>query len=141
MKTKRMIHRVAVFALIFFAGCVATEEMNKTMSTWEGHHVKELLASWGAPTSIASDGLGGQILTYNKSHRVYFPESETTDYTSAAIATDSWSEGDSALHPSTRTPAHTSTVYTPPESGRASRLRMFWVDSNGRIYRWSWKGV
>ena len=141
MKTKRMIQCLAVFALAFFAGCVATEEMNKTMSTWEGHSVKELLASWGTPTSTASDGQGGQILTYNKSHTEYLPASYTPDYAGAAVATYSWPEGDPALHARTHTPAQTPTIYTPPQSSRVNRMRVFWVDSSGRIYRWSWKGV
>ena len=37
--------------------------------------------------------------------------------------------------------ATSSPTYTPPKTYGYNASRMFWADKNGRIYRWSWKGL
>lgn len=141
MKFQRLMRWLPILALMLFAGCVGTEELNRVMRSWEGHSVNELVASWGAPTSRTSDGSGGQIFTYDKSHRTYIPESYSPDYTGAAIATYSHPEGDPTTTPRTHTSAVTPTTYSPAYTSHVTRRRVFWIDSSGRIYRWSWEGV
>lgn len=73
---------IALFVLL--AGCASTgRNYDKTLSSWFGHPITDLIASWGAPTStttlpdgsnvyefvrqessrnITSDGAGGMLL-------------------------------------------------------------------------------
>lgn len=109
-------------AVIFLAGCMTDQQRNDIMASWMGHDMNDLIAAWGAPNSVMSDGKGGQILIYDKSSNLVLPGSTTTTintYGTTAVA-------NSYTSPDTVIPIH--------------RQRMFWVDSTGRIYRWAWRG-
>lgn len=142
MPIKRTTLAVAMLAVTLFSGCVATNEMNQVMRSWEGHNVKELVASWGEPSAKAGDGQGGQVLTYNKSYTVTTPASYTPDASKIVAARYQSREDDGSVvgyrHVS---PMASDTVYNPPSVDRVTRTRTFWVDASGKIYRWDWKGV
>ena len=85
--------------------------------------MNDLIASWGPPARTMSDGSGGQILIYDMSGRVVLPGSSTTTinvYGNTAVA---------------------NTYSTPDTVIPIKRERLFWVDSSGQIYRWSWRGL
>lgn len=65
------------------------------MKSWIGHHTSKLIQQWGAPTRVAPDGLGGEILVYEF----------RTDLRMFNL---------------------------PP----ITRVRQFYSDSHGTIYRW-----
>lgn len=48
------------------------QEFEKMMSSWIGSTKNALLLSWGSPSSVASDGKGGEILTFEEVKRAYF---------------------------------------------------------------------
>ena len=83
------------------------------MAYWMGHNMNDLLAAWGRPTSVMSDGNGGQILLYDWSSQPAMSGSTTMkgDMTE-----------DNAVAP-------------------VQRQRIFWADSKGTLYRWSLRGI
>ena len=119
---RSQINRIAVVTVLALclslAGC---STLNKTMESWMGHDVNDLIASWGPPQTIIPDGHGGQIFLY--------PASKT--WTTLGQATTNIYGYKSAT---------TTTTYVPSESKGYEAWSMFWVDSKGRIYRWAWKG-
>ena len=60
------------------AGCVTSSKMNEVMSSWMGHNVNDLIASWGPPSTVLSDGNGGQILAYDQSRQFVTQGSSST---------------------------------------------------------------
>ena len=109
-------------------GCAA---INNQMSSWVGNNVNDLIASWGPPQETMSDGQGGQILIYSSARTWTTPGQATTNtYGQANVY------GNSVYGSATST-----TTYNPPQTSGYQAQRMFWADSNGTIYRWSWKGL
>lgn len=112
----------AAVAIILLSGCMTDKQRNEQMASWVGHDMNDLIAAWGAPNTVMSDGKGGQILIYDRSGKVVLPGSTTTTITSI---------GSGAIANSYSTPESVIPIH---------RQRMFWVDSIGRIYRWAWRG-
>src|SRR5579862_3873642 len=52
---------LALFSISLLCGCAGT---NKMMASWEGQHESNLLAKWGPPSQIMSDGSGGKVWIY-----------------------------------------------------------------------------
>ena len=120
MKNLRLF--LLAVAIVFFTGCQTDQQRNAVMASWMGHNVNDLIASWGAPDNVMADGKGGQILIYDKSGQLVLPGETTTTinaYGSTAVA---------------------NSYTTPGTVIKLRRQRMFWVDSNGTIYRWAWRG-
>ena len=84
---------------------------DKLMNSFLGHPQSDLIARWGPPSRTVSDDDGGSILIY-----------EVTEPNSKK-------------------------VYTAPGSGLrynipvTSRSRIFYVNQQGIVSRWSWKGL
>ena len=94
-------------------GCASTQ---KIMDSWVGHHQSELIASWGPPTTVTSDGKGGSILVYRWDVNLgQTPGKATVDY---------WGN----------------VTYTNPQQRGYVRSRMFYVDERGYIYHWRSQG-
>ncbi len=93
------------------------------MSSWMGHNVNDLIASWGPPSTVLSDGNGGQILAYDQSRQFVTQGSSSTTVNYI---------GNMAFANTTSSPGSVINI---------RRSRIFWVDSNGLIYRWSWRGL
>jgi len=64
MKRGLFVILVGVTLIGMMAGCILRP--TKKMQTWIGHHKSELIGTYGAPTGIASDGKGGEILIYTR---------------------------------------------------------------------------
>jgi hypothetical protein len=107
-------------------GCAG--KVNKTMQSWMGHTVVDLVAAWGPPDAVIPDGKGGRLLIYRRDQSITIPGSATTTGTATRVTDELW-----RIETRTRT--------TPDETFTRSRHRTFGVDARGRIYSWSWKGV
>jgi hypothetical protein len=86
------------------------------MQSWVGKHQSSLIASWGPPQQISTDGKGGSVLIYGQ--YVDFGQSPGQGHI------DSYGNF----------------TYTAPKQRGYQRTRMFYVDPNGYIYGWRWKG-
>jgi hypothetical protein len=113
---------VLAFSLV---GC--TNQIDKSLESWVGHDVNELIASWGPPSRSFSDGKGGQIFVYTETRSWTQPGTSTT---TASVN----SYGNSAY-------GHATTVYQPASVQGYDSYRMFWIDNAGNIYSWAWRGL
>jgi hypothetical protein len=120
-------HRVLTLLLIviMLSGCVS--QMNSTMKSWEGKHYSDLIASWGPPSQVLDDGQGGKIYCFQSTGSYTTPGSATT-------TGNAYSFGNTATY-------YGNSSYNPPQTYSYQRYRMFWVNSSGYVYRWSWKGL
>lgn len=106
-------------------GC--SYRMNQIMSSWEGNDVDDLIASWGPPTQVLDDGNGGKIFCYQQSGTVYMPGTTTT-------TGNAYRYGNQVNY-------NEYTSSTPGYAVPVNKYRMFWVNPNGIIYKWSWRGL
>ena len=121
MLKKMIISGIAIAFLILIAGCAA--RINEVMKSWEGHHISDLIASWGPPQQIMDDGRGNKIYIYSSTRTIVSPGYSTTNvYGSYGYATGT-------------------SVYYPPTSSSYNAFRMFWVNEGGYIFKWSWRGL
>ena len=113
MKTiSRCIVPAALIAIA--TGCTSPSTV---MQAWVGHHQGDLIQSWGPPTRTTSDGRGGEILVYEYDRNMgQIPGRAVRNY-----------DG--------------SVSYTSPQSNGYVASRMFWVNKEGIIYTWQWKGM
>lgn len=128
---------IALFVFSASLGCVSA--INKTMESWMGHNVNDLITSWGPPQQTMSDGQGGQILIYTQTRQWQTPGRSTTNTYGSANTYGNY-QGNTYTG-NTSGSAKSTTTYTPPQTYGYDAQRLFWVDSNGIIYRWSWKGI
>ena len=119
---------ILVLVLLLFTGCAS---INKTMQSWMGHHQSDLIASWGPPQQIMDDGQGGKIFIYFSTRTFTSPGHSTTTVTGSAYGTEHYTYGSATGY----------TTYAPPQTSSYNAYRMFWVDKNGYIYRWAWRGL
>lgn len=102
---------------MFIAGCAG--QVNEVMASWVDCHSSELITKWGPPNRTMDDGAGGQLFIYE------FGRSSTGPGYASTQAYGS----------------RYSTVYYPPQTSGYVATRTFWVNSEGIIYRWAWKGI
>ena len=127
---------ILLIAISTIMGCAT---INKNMDSWMGHNVNDLIVSWGPPQQTMSDGQGGQILIYSQSRQWTTPGQATTN--TYGYANTQGNLYGNTYRGNTYGSATSRTSYTPAQTSGYNAQRMFWVDSNGRIYRWSWKGL
>lgn len=109
---------VVVLAVVLFGsiGC-ASLSPGKSMSSWMGSPQSSLIMSWGPPTRSTSDGAGGTILIYEYGRNTgQIPGQAVRNF-----------DG--------------SVSYTAPQATGYIASRMFWVDAQGMIYSYSWRGL
>ena len=114
--------RTSAFALamvLLTGGCVASKasKISEAMDSWVGAHKSQLFMKWGPPTRTASDGKDGEILTYEY------------DKTGTKIKPDLWT-----------TLGLKSGGHDVGKTGNIAK-RLFWVNSEGKIYHWKWEGI
>lgn len=113
------------------AGCAA--RINQMMASWMGLHYSDLIAQWGPPQQVLDDGSGGRILVYTAVRRYSTPGHAVTTYDPGIGGTGFM--GVNIGGPSSYT------TYTPPQTFESVSYRTFWVDPQGVIYRWAWRGL
>ena len=115
-------------------GCASS--VNELMESWMGHSAEDLIASWGPPAQVLDNPNGGKIYVYHQDAQVYLPGTSPTpgsSYTTGYIdANGNW---------------QSTTTYNPGSPGTPGqtldfkRTRVFFVNAQGIIYRWSWQGL
>ncbi len=110
--------------LLSVTGCGAGKKLSATMDAWKGHHQAELIRSWGPPDRTDSDGQGGQVLTWLRD-RGNRSKTSTTYNTGV------------------KGPGGEDIIVTNTSGGgkREPATRMFWVNEEGIIYSWRWRGL
>ena len=96
-----------------------------------GHNVNDLIASWGPPQQILDAGDGNKIYVWGQVRSFTSPGTATTTTRGSATA-----YGNTATGTATST-----TTYNPPRTSSYSATRSFWIDKNGKVYRWAWRGL
>lgn len=115
---------ICVFALVAtLFGLTSCAAMDAKMESWMGHPVSDVIASWGQPDHVFDAGNGNQE----------FEWSITPPPTGLGIVTTSTENVQACCLDGTIAPP------VPLISSPATRL--FWVHSNGEIYRWAWHGL
>lgn len=109
------LHLTFLVAFLLLSGCAGRIEV--VMESWVGAHESELVERWGPPDSVVSDGKGGTILTYEGAGKV------------------GESRGQVKVNAVGRV------TVTSPKQHTYKRYRMFYVDKDGIIYSWKWKGL
>jgi hypothetical protein len=122
---KQILLVTLLFSLV---GCVA--RMDKVMSSWVGNSYGNVVAAWGPPDQILDDGASGKILVYTKIRSYTVPGTATTHTSGTATANGSTVYGYSTS---------TTTLYPRPNVFWKV-YRMLWLNRNGIVYRWSWRG-
>lgn len=86
------------------------------MDSWVGHYQSELIAFWGPPTRVVSDGKGGSILIYESLKGAWGDERDKHIVGGVHYPTGPTQEGYAAT-------------------------RTFYVNAKGLIYSWKWSGL
>jgi hypothetical protein len=139
----RSLKLTVLTCALVLSGCMTSDKMNKLMDSWSGHNMNNLIAAWGPPSSTMADGSGGQILIYDQSRQMVLPGSATTTTTGMANGTTIYNGNGSfgTANTNVYSTAQSQTIYNPPTVIPINRKRMFWVNGQGTIYRWSWQGL
>jgi len=118
-----MVIRTRLVALLMFmtGGCAAMLP-DKMLNSWLGHTEHELIVAWGPPTKVDDDGAGGKVLTYVITDTYVNPFGRNAYYSTDA-------NGNVVYHPATNAPQ------------TDLKVRRFYVDPSGRIYRWWYQGI
>lgn len=116
---------------LLLQGCVS---MSQVMASWEGSTVDQLIESWGPPSQVFGDGKGGHVIVYLESS-TYTEPAHSSTRTSAQPS--SW---DGHGRP-TSWDVKSETTYTPEQVYTNTSYRLFFVDSDGVITGWKWKGL
>ena len=115
--------RIPLLLCLFLTGCMTTKQMDALMSSWMGAHMTALIAKWGPPDLVFSDGSGGQVFVYDESGHVNTMGMSTTTATGGPGY------------------AYATTLHQPASTIHIPRSRTFFVGTNGVIYRTDWKGL
>ena len=109
--------------------------VERTMTSWLGHHQSELLMSWGPPSQIMDDGSGGKIIVYTQVRSFVSPGYSYSTTTGSASA---YGYGNTAYAYGS---AQTTTTSYPAQVHQRTTFRQFHVDSSGVIRSYSWRGL
>lgn len=74
----RPFHWLLLIALIGASSGGCAGKINKTMQSWMGHSVVDLVAAWGPPDAVIPNGKGGRLLIYQRDQSITIPGSSTT---------------------------------------------------------------
>ena len=109
---------ISVITITSITGCVS-----EAMQSWVGHHYSEVIGKWGPPTRVLDDVSGGKIMIWESTRSHTTPGYATTE-PYGFLSRPSYE-----------------TTYTPPRTTAYTTSRTFWVNSEGIIYNWAWKGL
>ena len=125
---KKAVTLITLSLALCAGGCAS---INKVMASWMGSHVSALVASWGPPQQVYSDGQGGRVLVYLLDRTYTLPASSTTTTIASGGVVGTQFYGNTQSY----------TTYTPEYTDGYTAYRMFWAGPDGIIYRWQWKGL
>lgn len=105
-----------------------TKAQSAAMESWKGHHISKLIRSCGPPQNIVPDGAGGRIYIWSSQVKIPLTKETTKSRGTATII------GDTVYYDE-------KTTTTPATNIEYDKVRMFWVNAQGIIYHWKWKGL
>ena len=128
--------RQILAALVAIAGGIlivylidsAAKQKSAAMESWKGHHISKLIRSCGPPQNIVSDGAGGRIYIWSSAVKIPLTKESTQRRGTATII------GDTVYY-------NEKTTTSPATNIEYDKVKMFWVNSQGIIYHWRWKGL
>ena len=115
-------------------GCAAlnpSNRINQQMNSWINLPESDLIARWGPPNSMVNDGNGGRILIY-----LFDRHYQTADTRQAHTRIDGQVDENGRL----RGTATTTISGDPPVTYEHVAKRMFYVNRDGKIYAYRWRG-
>ena len=95
--------------------------VDSAMQRYMGRHVTSLYASYGQPNEVYDDGNGGMVLVYVYVRGYY--------YRPPMISGKIYPGGTALV------------TYTPEAVASYDARRVYWVNKDGIVYRWEWKGL
>jgi hypothetical protein len=102
-----------------------------------GKPAVEVIAQGGPPNEKTSDGQDGEIWTYFVQRQWTTPGHASTTYNGTANAY----LNQQGSYVKANVYGNTTTTWTPPETQGYTGYRMFFLDKNGLVYRWAWRGL
>jgi hypothetical protein len=131
---------LCILALTALSGCISPD---KAMKSYLGQPSTELVARWGPPQNKMSDGQGGEIWTYFEQRQWTTPGQANTTVTGTGNTYGNvygnpygaTYQGNTSVYGSART------TYTPPQTHGYTAHRTFFINGNGIVYRYAWKGL
>lgn len=108
---------------VLLSGCVTAEQVNTRMNKCIGFTLSELIVEWGPPAQVLDDGEGGKIVVFDRSGNVVMPGSS---YTAGGYGANTYDS---------------TTFHNPPQTINIQRSRTFFMNADGRVYRYSWRGL
>lgn len=129
-----------ILALVTSSGCISPD---KAMKSFLGRPATELIARWGPPQQKMSDGQGGEIWIYFEQRHWTMPGWAHTTvrgrgntygniYGKPYGATY---QGNSSVYGSA------TTTYTPAQTHSYTAHRTFFINGEGIVYRYAWRGL
>lgn len=127
-------HRAFLMAIVIavcLSGVACASRVNEVMQSWVGHHVSELVGSWGPPQQVIDIGDGSRLFVWTA----------VRQYTSPGTATTTGTANASVYGNTVYGTGQSTTVYNPPQTTSYQASRTFWVNSEGVVFRWAWRGL
>ncbi len=133
-KIAKGVARVPV-AILLLGFSEAWHYNERTMESWLGNDVRDLIMAWGQPQAVLDDGSGGNILIYSATRTYVTPGSSTTTTSGNAYGQV---YGDSIY---VHGQSQSQTTYTPAQVNQWQVYKRFRVNSEGKIVQYAWKGL
>lgn len=140
MQQLRLICAFFVLAVsVLFTGCTSIDDV---MKSYLGAHRNDVIANWGAPQSVMSDGSGGEIWVYSQNRQMTTPGySQTNSYGTANTYGNAYANPYGATYQgNTNYNGSSYSTYTPAQTTSWTASRTFFINSSGTVYRYAWKG-
>lgn len=130
---------MASLASVLVVGCVSPD---KAMKSFLGQPSSELVAVWGAPQQRLPDGNGGEIWCYPQQREWTTPgQANTSVYgTGNSNGNLNWNPYGASYYGNSSVQANAQTTWTPPQSHSYLATRTFFVNPEGTVYRYAWRG-
>lgn len=125
MKKMSALGLALLLALSLFTGCAS--KINETLNSWIGRSSRELITAWGPPSEVFSDGQGGEVFVYYENRSWIQPGTSTTYANANAYGNTAYGTA--------------MTVYTPTVVRSYTAYRAFFINNEGTIYSYSWRGL
>ncbi len=121
------------------SGCISPD---KTMRSFLGQPSAELVARWGPPQQKMSDGQGGEIWSYFEHRQWTTPGQANTTVTGTSDTYGNiyGNPSGATYQGNTSVYGSATTTYTPPQTHGYTAHRTFFINGDGIVYRYAWKG-
>lgn len=132
-------------ALLLLAACSSTpkQSVDDVMKGFMGSQSSDLVARWGPPQNIMKDK-EGEIWIYYQNHHWVNPGYSYTTSTGSADTRGTYHGGSIFGGPgysgNTVGQGQSQTTYMPAKTQGYTATRTFFINSQGMIYRYAWRG-